>query len=153
MPISRMTGRPPGGGEAAHPRRGPAHRRQGRQAAGTAEAVLTSTPRGTGYLTAMLRERALPHSAAFIESCLPRPAKQPPAGRDWIYEITVAQGFGKCGAITRHSASVRSVWYRVTGRLCCCRVVGVHMANPRLVQEAPWNYLGRHDSTLFKNCR
>ena len=26
--------------------------------------------------------------------------------------------------------SVRSVWYRVTGRLCCCRVVGVHMANP-----------------------
>src|ERR1700730_15659681 len=41
----------------------------------------------------------------------------------------VAQGFGKCGAITRHSASVRSVWYRVTVRLCCCRVVGVHMAN------------------------
>jgi Natural resistance-associated macrophage protein len=31
----------------------------------------------------------------------------------------VAQGFGKCDAITRHSASVRSVWYRVTGRLCC----------------------------------
>src|ERR1700720_351671 len=29
----------------------------------------------------------------------------------------VVQGFGKCGAITRHSASVRSVWYRVTGRL------------------------------------
>jgi hypothetical protein len=27
----------------------------------------------------------------------------------------VAQGFGKCGMITRHSASVRSVWYRVTG--------------------------------------
>ena len=45
----------------------------------------------------------------------------------------VAQGFGKCGAITRHSASVRSVWYRLTVRLCCCRVVGVHMANPRLV--------------------
>src|SRR6266436_4387043 len=42
----------------------------------------------------------------------------------------VAQGFGKCVAITRHSASVRSVWYRVTARLCCCRVVGVHMANP-----------------------
>src|SRR6478752_5971483 len=40
----------------------------------------------------------------------------------------VAQGFGKCGAITRHSASVRSVWYRVTVRLCWCRVVGVHMA-------------------------
>src|SRR6476646_3802637 len=47
----------------------------------------------------------------------------------------VAQGFGICGTITRYSASVRSVWYRVTGRLCCCRVVGVHMANPRLVQE------------------
>src|SRR4249920_2172854 len=42
----------------------------------------------------------------------------------------VAQCFGKCGAITRHSASVRSVWYRVTARLCCCRLVGVHMANP-----------------------
>ena len=42
----------------------------------------------------------------------------------------VAQGFGRCGAITRHSASVRSVWYRVTVRLCCRRVVGVHMANP-----------------------
>src|SRR6476469_8429971 len=42
----------------------------------------------------------------------------------------VAQGFGKCGAITCHSASVRSVWYRVTVRLCCCRVVGVHIANP-----------------------
>jgi hypothetical protein len=42
----------------------------------------------------------------------------------------VAQGFGKCGAITRHSASVRSVWYRLTVRLCCRRVAGVHMANP-----------------------
>src|SRR5580700_1619518 len=51
----------------------------------------------------------------------------------------VSQGFGRCGAITRHSASVKSVWYRVTGRLCCCRVVGVHMANPRLVGETPWN--------------
>ena len=27
----------------------------------------------------------------------------------------IAQVFGKCGAITRQSASVRSVWYRVTG--------------------------------------
>src|SRR5476649_2374809 len=42
----------------------------------------------------------------------------------------VAQGFGKCGEITRHSASVKSVWYRLTGRLCCRRVAGVHMANP-----------------------
>src|SRR6476661_8581091 len=62
----------------------------------------------------------------------------------------VAQGFGKCGAITRHSASVRSVWYRVTGRLCCCRVVGVHMANPRLVGEPLGITPGRHDSNLFQ---
>ena len=32
---------------------------------------------------AMLREHALPHPAAFIEPCLPRLAKQPPAGRGW----------------------------------------------------------------------
>jgi class 3 adenylate cyclase len=62
----------------------------------------------------------------------------------------VAQGFGRCGAITRHSASVRSVWYRVTGRLCCCRVVGVHMANPRMVRGTPWNHLGHHGSTFSK---
>ena len=30
----------------------------------------------------------------------------------------VAQGFGKWGAMTRHSVSVKSVWYRVTVRLC-----------------------------------
>jgi hypothetical protein len=65
----------------------------------------------------------------------------------------VAQGFGKCGAITRHSASVRSVWYRVTGRLWCCRVVGVHMANARLVRETVWNHGGRDDSTFFKDRR
>src|ERR1700758_2394024 len=64
----------------------------------------------------------------------------------------IAQGLGKCGAITRHSASVRSVWYRATMRLCCCRVVGVHMANPRLIGETPWNHGGRHDSTVFRNC-
>jgi hypothetical protein len=62
----------------------------------------------------------------------------------------VGQGFGRCGAITHHSASVKSVWYRVMGRLCCCRVVGVHMANPRLVREALWNHGGHHDSTIFK---
>jgi hypothetical protein len=28
----------------------------------------------------------------------------------------------------------------VTGRLCCCRVGGVHMADPRLVRETPWNH-------------
>jgi hypothetical protein len=63
----------------------------------------------------------------------------------------LAQGFGKCGAITRHSASVKSVWYRVTGRLCCCRVVGVHMANPRLLGKTARIPAGRHDS--IKNCR
>jgi len=35
----------------------------------------------------MLRERALPHSPAFVEPCLPRPAKQPPAGCGWLHEI------------------------------------------------------------------
>jgi bifunctional non-homologous end joining protein LigD len=34
-----------------------------------------------------LGERALPHPAAFIEPCLPRPAKQPPEFRGWIHEI------------------------------------------------------------------
>ena len=34
-----------------------------------------------------------------------------------------------------------------------CRVAGVHMANPRLVRETPWNHGGRHDLTIFKNCR
>jgi hypothetical protein len=51
-----------------------------------------------------------------------------------------AQGFGKCSAITPPSVSVRSVWYRMTARLCCCRPVGVHMTRPRLVQETPWNH-------------
>ena len=62
----------------------------------------------------------------------------------------VVLGFGRCGAITRHSASVRSVWYRVTGRLCCCRVVGVHMANPRLVGETPWNHGGSPSFNPFQ---
>ena len=36
----------------------------------------------------MWRERPLPQlSAFFIEPCLPRPAKEPPAGRGWIHEI------------------------------------------------------------------
>ena len=35
----------------------------------------------------MLRERALPHSAVFVEPCLSRAAKQPPAGRGWLHEI------------------------------------------------------------------
>ena len=65
----------------------------------------------------------------------------------------VAQGFGKCGAITRHSASVKSVWYRMTGRLCCCRVVGVHMTNPGLLEKPLRITAGCHDSTIFKYCR
>jgi bifunctional non-homologous end joining protein LigD len=35
----------------------------------------------------MWRERPFAQPATFIEPCLPRPAKQPPAGRDWIHEI------------------------------------------------------------------
>jgi bifunctional non-homologous end joining protein LigD len=35
----------------------------------------------------MWRERPLAQPATFIEPCLPRPAKQPPAGRGWIHEI------------------------------------------------------------------
>jgi bifunctional non-homologous end joining protein LigD len=41
----------------------------------------------------MLRERALPHPAVFIEPCLPRAAKRPPAGRGWLHEIK-HDGFG-----------------------------------------------------------
>jgi len=32
-------------------------------------------------------ERPFPQPATFIEPWLPRPAKQPPAGRGWIHEI------------------------------------------------------------------
>jgi ATP-dependent DNA ligase len=35
----------------------------------------------------MLRERVPTRPAVFIEPCLPRPAKQPPAGVGWIHEI------------------------------------------------------------------
>ena len=45
----------------------------------------------------------------------------------------IAQVNNIAGAITCHSTSVSLVWHSATGRLCCCRVVGVHMANPRLV--------------------
>ena len=44
----------------------------------------------------------------------------------------IAKVFGKCGAITCHCASVRLLWYSVTGRLFCCRVVGVHMAKSKI---------------------
>jgi hypothetical protein len=65
----------------------------------------------------------------------------------------VAQDFGKCGAITCHSASVRSVWYLVTVRLCCCRVVGVHMANPSWFKKRLGITAGADESIFFKNCR
>ena len=41
----------------------------------------------------------------------------------------------------------------MTGRLCCIRVVGVHMANSSWFKKTPWNNGGRHDSILFKGCR
>src|ERR1035438_7109698 len=62
----------------------------------------------------------------------------------------VAQGFGKYGAITRHSASVRSVWYRVTMRLCCRRVAGVHMANPSWFKKPLGITAGASNTTLFQ---
>src|SRR5258707_5452520 len=64
--------------------------------------------------------------------------------------LPVALGFGKCGAITRHSASVRSVWYRVTMRLCCRRVAGVHMANPSWFKKPIGITAGASDTTLFQ---
>src|ERR1700676_1952443 len=60
----------------------------------------------------------------------------------------VAQGIGKCGEITRHSASVRSVWYRLTGRLCCRRVAGVHMANPSWFKK-PLGITATADASIF----
>ena len=62
----------------------------------------------------------------------------------------VAQGFGKCGAITRHSESVRSVWYRLTGRLCCCRVDGVHMAKSSWFKKFLGITAGADESIFFK---
>jgi hypothetical protein len=63
-------------------------------------------------------------------------------------DLPVAPGFGKCGAITRHSASVRSVWYRVTMRLCCRRVVGVLMANPSWFKK-PFGITAAADESIF----
>jgi hypothetical protein len=65
----------------------------------------------------------------------------------------VAQGLGKCHAITRHAASVRSVWYRVTARLCCCRVAVIHKANPSGFKKPFGIAAGANGSTVFKNCR
>ena len=65
----------------------------------------------------------------------------------------VVQGFGKCGAITRHSASVRSVWYRVTVRLYCRRVVGVHMAKIQGWFEKPLGIMVGAMTRPLKSCR
>jgi hypothetical protein len=114
-------------GQTADPRRGAAHRRQHRQAAGAVAPKglklqlsgllagphpfhrvksiaagwvrFSGLPRRNAQNTSVkpkpftwTADRALPHPAAFIEPCLPRPAKQPPAGRGWIHEIALAFG-------------------------------------------------------------
>ncbi len=53
------------------------------------------------------------------------------------YGRPVPLAAGRCGSITRHSLSVTSVWYRFVLRVCCFRVVGIHMATPGLVSEPP----------------
>src|SRR2546430_16182573 len=53
--------------------------------------------------------------------------------------------------MTRRSASVKSVWYRVTVRLCFCRVVGVHMANPSWFKKPLGITAGAQDSNFFEN--
>ncbi len=49
---------------------------------------LDSTPaRRSRCQESMRRERPFPQPTTFIEPCLPRPAKQPPAGPGWVHEI------------------------------------------------------------------
>jgi hypothetical protein len=62
----------------------------------------------------------------------------------------IVQGFGKSGAIIRRSASITSVWYRLTRWVCCCRVVDVHMANPGWFEKPLAITAGADDSALFK---
>src|SRR5471032_2458464 len=57
---------------------------------------------------------------------------------------------GKWGSITRHSLSVTSVWYRFVSRICCIRVVGVHMVSPGLVSATPWDHADPSHSTSFE---
>src|SRR5665647_2133829 len=57
---------------------------------------------------------------------------------------------GRWGAITHHSLSVTSVWYRFVSRICCIRVVGVHMGSPGLVSATPWNHADASHSTSFE---
>ena len=52
--------------------------------------------------------------------------------------------------LTVDSLSVMSVWYRFVLRICCFRVVGVHMATPGLVSETPWNHVNTSQSTPFE---
>src|SRR5215210_4942102 len=59
------------------------------------------------------------------------------------------QGSGIRGSTTAHSASVRSVSYLNPSRLCCRRVVGVHMALPGQASATPWNQPRPGHSTLF----
>src|SRR5215208_744641 len=53
--------------------------------------------------------------------------------------------------ITSHSSSVTSVWYRLVSRICCFRVVGVHMATPGLVSATPWNHIRLQPLNPFRN--
>jgi hypothetical protein len=59
---------------------------------------------------------------------------------DWQRNLSLAEqdrfSYRKCGAMTHHTASVRSVWYRLTRRLCC-RVVGVHMKKSKVASRNP----------------
>src|SRR5450631_810237 len=57
---------------------------------------------------------------------------------------------GRWGSITRHSLSVTSVWYRFVSRICCIRVVGVHMVSPGLLSATPWNHADPSHSTSFE---
>ena len=48
---------------------------------------MSAGPDSTPAQAATWRECPFPQPATFIEPCLPRPAKQPPAGRGWLHEV------------------------------------------------------------------
>src|SRR5450830_523594 len=58
---------------------------------------------------------------------------------------------GRWGSITRHSLSVTSVWYRFVSRICCFRVVGVHMVSSGLVSATPLESRRFQPLNLFRN--
>src|ERR1035437_3596137 len=58
---------------------------------------------------------------------------------------------GRWGAITHHSLSVTSVWYRFVSRICCIRVVGIHMVSPGLVSATPLESRRCQPLNLFRN--